>query len=562
MNQNSACILRICRRTMILAVLFYSFLGLTVSAQEYLSAAPENLQWFREARFGLFVHWGPVSLEGTEIGWSRGGERRGTGGTGQIPVAVYDNLYKKFNPVRFNAREWVDMAKAAGMKYLVFTTKHHDGFCMFDTKLSEYKITNSPFGRDIVSELAKACYEGGIRLGFYYSPPDWHHEYYRNEQHPKYIEFLHGQIRELCTNYGQLDIMWFDGLGGSAEDWNSKPLFKMIRELQPMILINNRAGLPADFDTPEQTVGRFQTDRAWESCITICNQWAWKPNDELKSLKRCIQTLVGCAGGDGNLLFNVGPMPDGRIEPRQVERLKQMGDWLRLYGDSIYGTRGGPYEPQGNLYCTHKDKTIYLHVLERPEGPFEIPPMKARIVSASLLTGGEVNVKQSGKSIRIDITEQSRQYLDTIVALQLDRPAAEAQPAQSLWGESPANGKPARASNVYQNQENYGPEKALDGNHQSRWATDSGTHSAWLEVDLGAPMKVGRAALDEAFNRVEVFSIEYLDGEVWKSCLEGTTIGSNQRLQFKPVKAQRFRLNILKASEGPTINEWGLFPPE
>ncbi|HNR35944.1 MAG TPA: alpha-L-fucosidase, partial [Candidatus Hydrogenedentes bacterium] len=275
---------------------------------------PDRMQWWREARFGLFIHWGPVSLKGTEIGWSRGGERRGTGGApGQIPVEVYDNLYKEFNPVEFNAREWVEIAKQAGMKYLVFTTRHHDGFSMFDTALSDYKITNSPFKRDVVAELAQACHEAGLRLGFYYSPPDWHHPDYRTENHARFLEYLHGQVRELCTNYGRLDIFWFDGLGGTVKDWDSEKLVAMIRRLQPDIIVNNRAGLPEDHDTPEQTVGTFQRSRPWETCMTIGDQWAWKPNDRVKSLKQCLDVLVRCAGGDGNLLFNVGPMPDGRI---------------------------------------------------------------------------------------------------------------------------------------------------------------------------------------------------------------------------------------------------------
>jgi len=313
-------------------------------SKDYLHAGEQDMQRWREMKFGLFIHWGPVSLKGTEIGWSRGGERRGRSGTGSIPAEEYDNLYKQFNPVKFNADEWIQVARDAGMKYLVFTSKHHDGFSMFDSKLTDYKITNSPFKRDVVKELADACHKAGLKLGFYYSPVDWYHPDYRTENHSRYIEFLHGQIRELCTNYGRLDILWFDGLGGSAKDWDSENLFRMIRRLQPHIIINNRAGLPADHDTPEQRIGKFQTDRPWETCMTICRQWAWKPNDQMKSLKQCIQTLVWVVGGDGNLLFNVGPMPDGRIEPRQVERLKEMGDWLKKYGHTIYGTRGGPFK--------------------------------------------------------------------------------------------------------------------------------------------------------------------------------------------------------------------------
>ena len=394
-------------------------------AGSFLQAGSENLEWWREARFGLFVHWGPVSLKGTEIGWSRGGERRGTGGKGPIPVEVYDNLYKEFNPVKFDANEWIAIAKAAGMKYLVFTTKHHDGFSMFDSALTQYTITNSPFKRDVVAELAEACHESGIRLGFYYSPPDWYHPDYRTEHHARYIEYLHGQIRELCTNYGRLDIMWFDGLGGKPEDWDSENLIKMVRTLQPHIIINNRAGLPADFDTPEQKVGAFQIDRPWESCITICRQWAWKPKDKMKSLEECIHLLVNCVGGDGNLLLNVGPMPSGEIEPRQVARLKEVGAWLRRYGESIYGTCGGPFKPGSWGASTRKGNTIYVHVFEWNGSSLTLPSIDKKIVSSRLLTGGTVEVNQTDDGITVAVPSTHQRKIDTIVELQLDGPAGE-----------------------------------------------------------------------------------------------------------------------------------------
>jgi len=529
--------------------------------KSYLEARPEDMAWWKEARFGLFIHWGPVSLKGTEIGWSRGGERRGTGGKGEIPVEVYDNLYKEFNPVEFDAQEWVSMAQGAGMKYLVFTSKHHDGFSMFDSKLTEYKITNSPFKRDVVGELAQACHEAGLKLGFNYSPPDWRHPDYRTERHAKYIEYLHGQIRELCTNYGKLDILWFDGLGGKAEDWDSENLFKMIRELQPGIIINNRAGLPGDHDTPEQTIGRFQRDRAWESCITICQQWAWKPNDKMKSLKECIDTLVRCAGGDGNLLFNVGPMPTGEIEPRQVERLKEMGAWLKQYGETIYGTRGGPYRPGDWGACTCKGNVAYLHVLNWPEDTITLPPLPRKVVSSAVLTGGAAEVKQTEEGIAVSVTPEHRQELDTIVALTLDGSAVDIEPPRRVTGYL-TSGKPAQASNVYQQMEAHGPDKAVDDDPETRWATDAGTHAAWLEVDLGAPATFDCVYISEAFDRVRKFTFERREGNEWKAFAEGKTIGEDFTLRFEPVTAQVVRLNILRATEGPTIWEFGLFPPK
>ncbi len=520
----------------------------------------QRLAWWREARFGLFIHWGPVSLKGTEIGWSRGGERRGTGGTGTIPVEVYDNLYKQFNPVKFDAKEWVDMAKATGMKYLVFTSKHHDGFSMFDSKLTDYKITNSPFKRDVVAELAKACHEGGLKLGFYYSPPDWHHPDYRTENHSRYIKFLHGQLREICSNYGRIDIIWFDGLGGKAKDWDSGNLVKMIRQLQPHVIINNRAGLPEDHDTPEQQVGRFQINRPWESCITICNQWAWKPNDRMKSLKECIDILVRCAGGDGNLLLNVGPMPTGEIEPRQVARLKEVGAWLGQWGESIYGTRGGPFRPGPWGASTYKGNKVYVHILSWPQDTLILPPFEKKILPSSPLTGGSASVRQTDRQIEISVPAAQRQELDTIVVLELDGPASEANPGR-LPSASLAAGKTATASNVYRDAETYGPDKAVDDNPGTRWATDSGVHEAWLEVDLGEESTVGGAFISEAFDRVQQFELQYRQGREWKNFARGGKIGNELSLTFEPVTARLVRLNLLRATEGPTLWEFQLFAP-
>lgn len=215
-------------------------------------------------------------MEGTEIGWSRKGPRRehrsGTAESG-VPVEVYDYLYKEFNPIAFDAEEW---AKDAGMRYVVYTTKHHDGFVNFDSRLTDYKITSSasPFGRDIVAELTAACRNAGLAVGYYYSQPDWHHPDYRTENHDRYIAYLHGQVKELLTSYGKVDLLWFDGLEGTTADWDSKRLFNTIESLHPQVIINDRCGLRGDYDTPEQRIGPFQVERPWETCMTLSRQWA------------------------------------------------------------------------------------------------------------------------------------------------------------------------------------------------------------------------------------------------------------------------------------------------
>ena len=556
--------------TLLLAFLAFLLLTATPSFAVQSSVPGETeeerdarMAWWREARFGLFIHWGPVSLMGTEIGWSRGGERRGTGGTGTIPVEVYDNLYKQFNPVQFDADEWVRIAKEAGMKYMVFTSKHHDGFVNFDSKLTDYKITNpeSPFGRDIVAELAEACHKGGLRIGFYYSPPDWHHPDYRTENHERYIKYMHGQLEEICTNYGKIDIIWFDGLGGKPEDWDAENLFRLIRKLQPETIINRRLGLPGDHDTPEQTIGSFQIDRPWETCMTICHQWAWKPNDKMKSLEECLQTFVRVAGGDGNFLFNVGPMPNGKIEPRQVERLREMGDWLKDYGESIYGTRGGPFKPGPWCASTHRDNRVYLHVFEWSGEKRTLPPIDAKVVASSLLTGGAVEVVQDSQGISVSVSPENQREIDTIVVLDLDRPAGEIPPVSVRSG-SLGFQKKATASNVYQKMADHEPGKAFDDDESTRWATDAGVHQAWLEVDLGEERTVNRAVLDEAMGRrVRKFELQQKVEDGWETFHQGSRIGSSVSIEFEPVTARHFRLNILEAVEGPTITEFQLFGP-
>jgi alpha-L-fucosidase len=536
---------------------------------DILGAPAESIQKWQAMRFGMFIHWGPVSLKGTEIGWSRAGERRGhrTGRGTQVPVDVYDNLYKEFNPTEFNAGEWVEVAKDAGMKYMVFTTKHHDGFCNFGSELTDYKITNpeSPYGKDIVDALAGACHDGGLALGWYYSPVDWHHPDYRNgDRHPRYIAYMHGQVKELLSNYGRVDIMWFDGLGGSSEDWNAPPLFRMIRKLQPEIVINNRCGLPGDHDTPEQRIGGFNRERPWETCMTICRQWAWKPDDQMKSLAQCLQTLLRVVGGDGNLLFNVGPMPDGRIEPRQVERLKEMGGWLAKYGDGVYGTRGGPFKPGKWGAATCKGNKIYLFVMNWPaEGTLQLPPINQEITSTLTRSGGKANVRQTETGLTVELDAADRHQIATVIELTVDGTAFDIQPISTILPSgSLAFGKPAKASNVFRRMREYGPDKALDDDPDTRWATDHGTNEVLFEVDLGQPSTVSRVMIDEAYEgRVRQFELQYEDGQTWKTVLSGGTIGRHFTREFPPVTARKVRLEILEATEGPTLWEFQLFAP-
>lgn len=391
-----------------------------------ISSYPEKIKWWTDARFGLFIHWGPVALAGTEIGWSRKGRRRGIMWEYPeegVPAEQYDLLYRQFNPVHFDADEWVATAKSAGMKYLVFTTKHHDGFCMFDSKLTDYKITHpdSPYGRDIVAQVVEACHRADFPVGLYYSQPDWHHPDYRTEHHRRYIDYMLGQLEELSTNYGKIDLFWFDGLDGTAEDWAAEEVFDLLQKHNPNVLINNRCGLPGDFETPEQEIGSGQGDRPWESCITICEQWSWKAQDTMKSLEECLRTLLKCAKGNGNLLFNVGPMPDGRIEPSQTRRLRDMGTWLTRYGESVYETRGGPFSNGilSPMASTVKDGCLYLHFWgwQGSRVTLPLPREFQQVTSAENLFAPNLDWRVENGTLHLNVPEADRDPLCTVIKL-------------------------------------------------------------------------------------------------------------------------------------------------
>jgi alpha-L-fucosidase len=408
-------------------------------AQSNVANAPSAaVEHWRSLKFGLFIHWGPVSLRGTEIGHSRGT---------LVPIEEYDALHKQFNPVKFNADEWVRLAKQAGMKYMVPIARHHDGFCMFDTKLTDYNIMRGRFGRDPLKELAEACRRQGIDFGAYLSVADWWHPDFPlgspkgftrkpNANMDRYERYFLGQIRELLGNYGPLLTIWFDYPQEFDARRGSRAM-QLIRSLQPDVMVNDRLAspmgkaIPGDYDTPEQKLGGMQTHRPWETCMTLGTQWSWKPDDRIKSLKECIHALVGAVGGDGNLLLNVGPMPDGQIEPRQAARLREIGAWLEKYGESIYATRGGPFERGRWGAATYKGNTIYLHLLDPTLDVVKLAPLRRKIVDCRVLSGGKAEVKQSDAALEVSVPKSARQEIDTIVALELDGPAADAR--VPLW---------------------------------------------------------------------------------------------------------------------------------
>ena len=427
-----------------LFLFFIMIICFRVDAQTIrVSTKISSTQWFTDARFGMFIHWDMSSLTGKEISWSRKATKPLdiTGdAAGYVEDTAYDNLYKQFNPQKFDADAWVRLAKNAGMKYLVFTAKHHGGFCMWDTKMTDYSITHSPFKRDVVKELATACHKAGLKFGIYYSPRDWHQPDYGIGDNKKYLSYMNEGLKELLTNYGKIDILWWDsyGHGNLQTFWGISKTFELVKKLQPAIIMNNRLAIlgdynqqPApyigDWDTPEQRLGEFQNTRPWESCMTLVDTpdgggWSFRPDGKLRSFKECIRSLVSCASGDGNLLLDAGPNASGEIPSDQSLRLLEMGNWLKKYGQSIYNTRGGPYLNGNWGGSTYRGKKIYLHVINWNGNQLILPALKANIIKCTNFTNplNKVTFQQHHKNLAIFLEKNKQDNTDTIIELELN----------------------------------------------------------------------------------------------------------------------------------------------
>jgi alpha-L-fucosidase len=414
----------------------------------------ERTAWYRKAKFGMFIHWGPYSQASVEASWPI--MRPKPGG---ITQAEYVALSKTFNPVNFDPEAFVDLARSAGQQYMVFTTKHHDGFCMFDSAYTDYKITKAPYGKDVVAMLSKACHADDMPLGFYYSPPDMHHPDFRDTSKPAsenwqgepqrpewpiYLQYMQLQLTELLTRYGPVVIVWFDGLN-DQQKYDGPHVLQMIHQLQPATLVNDRIGVDGDYETPEQFiptaiptkgvrltgidprvsgklkngVPRPEDFRLWETCMTINDTWAYNKNDHnFKSEQTLIRGLVEVASRGGNFLLNVGPQPDGRIQPEFQQRLRAIGDWLTLNGDSIYDTTYGPVQGITGLRTTASGKSLYIHLFDWPSGTCSIPGIDARVLSARLLANGRpLTFRQTEGKLEIDLPAQAPDPNVSVIAL-------------------------------------------------------------------------------------------------------------------------------------------------
>ncbi len=425
-----------------LAILLCVF-SLLLQAQPGYRPSPDNLQarqWFQQARFGMFIHWGVYSVLGKGE-WVMNNDK--------MPVTEYEKLAPRFNPTDFNAAEWVSLAKAAGMKYITITSKHHDGFAMFQTKLSPWNIVDAtPYKKDPLKMLAEECRRQGIKLFFYHSQLDWHSPDYfprggtgvtagrpESGDFNKYLDFMDGQLRELLTNYGPIGGIWFDGWWDRPDaNWRLGQTYQLIHDLQPAALIgNNHHRLPnpgedfqmfekdlpgghtADFNS-ESKVGELPL----ETCETINGAWGYNSSDKrFKSPRQLVQYLVKAAALNANFLLNIGPMPNGKIQPEFVERLQQVGDWMGRNGESVYGTTAGPITARPWGVTTQKGNVVYLHIFDWPDSVIAIPKLPRAVKSAQILGRGTAVSHSTYLDHEVFKLPEGRDPYDTVVKVEL-----------------------------------------------------------------------------------------------------------------------------------------------
>lgn len=401
----------------------------------------QRLDWWRQARFGLFIHWGLYAIPAGEWnGQSVPGVGEWIMHNGHIPVGDYAPLAQQFNPVKFDAEQWARIATDAGMKYLVITTKHHDGFCMFDSTYTDYDIMSTPFKRDIMREISDACRKYDLKIGWYHSIWDWHHPDAAGPNFDEYARVLEAQVDELLTNYGPIDIMWFDGEW--IPEWTEakgRDLYEHIREVAPTVIINNRVGKGragmagvhdpsqnvGDFGTPEQEIpGQGIPGYDWETCMTMNDTWGFRSDDHnWKSATTLVRNLIDTASKGGNFLLNVGPTAEGEIPPASVERLHAMGQWLRVNGEAIYGTTAGPFKRLEWGRCTRKGNRLYLHVFDWPsDGVLEVPGLLNDVADVRFVGKSAVRalpVMHRGQTLLINVPALPLNDMATVIAIDL-----------------------------------------------------------------------------------------------------------------------------------------------
>ena len=541
-------------------------------AKETPEQRDARMRWWREAKFGLFIHWGVYAVPAGKYG-GQDGYGEWIMHSAKIPVAEYRGFARQFNPLKYDPAAWARTAKDAGMRYMVITSKHHDGFALFPSDVTEWDVADAtPYKKDLLGSLVTAAHREGLKIGFYYSQAqDWNNpggakarmsegEGWDDAHKGDFDAYLKNlavpQVRELLTRY-PIDILWWD-----TPTWmnpqRTAPL-AALTALRPGLITNNRlgAGYGGDTATPEQFVPITGYKGDWETCMTMNNHWGYNAADQdWKSAADLIHKLADICAKGGNFLLNVGPTAEGEIPAPCIERLREMGRWLRTNGEAIYGTSAGPFAHLSWGVATRKGSRLYLHVFEWPaDGRLRVP-LQGKVRSATLLADASQKLVLSREPERwvITVSATGPDPVDSVVALELE--------GEPVVAPLPTVGATASASASLQGS---GPENALDGTSAKRWRAPEEAKSAWLEVDLGQPKAIRGFGLDEpdVWPRMkQKFTLEVAEAGGWRKVAEGQTSGHGVSQNIPIVTARKFRLTMECENGSPGVGELQLYAPE
>ncbi len=547
----------------------------------YMFASDKDMQWWKDAKLGIFVHWAPSVVTEAPLSWGRAGRKPHHKKDNQkkgIPEQEYNDTYKTFNPTKFNADEWVKLWKESGARYFVFTAKHHYGFCMWDTKTTDFNIMNTPYGKDVMKELADACHKYNMKLFWYYSEPDWTNELYRQDLPSKeYNEkILYPQITELMNNYGEIAGIWFDGLGKNPVTWDSPKMLKIIRTANPHAITNHRLGPKdwhmGDFDGPERGIGRFQTNRPWETCDVIGGGWGYMGEKQAMPYSDVIKLFTKIVGNGGNLLLDTGPRPDGSIIESHAKRYKEIGTYLKKYGEAIYGTQAGPYVSSGWGASTYKGNKVWLHIMGQIEKyKLILPQLPAKINSFKVLTGGNAKITNTKEGLIIELNKKSFDRVNTIIELELDSSVSDMKVIKT-------RGKPvyydARIIASSEKSKKNSVNNLIPGGKSSfsegisvknSWMPSKKDLDPWLEYDWDVPVKIHEIVIQEGRrlgtnHAVKDFEIIAYNNGKWETVYRGNEIGAFFSYTFNnAIEVTRLKIKINKLKGNLEINKLGLY---
>ncbi|MFM7181196.1 MAG: alpha-L-fucosidase [Verrucomicrobiales bacterium] len=566
------------------------------SIQETAEQKNERMRWFDEARLGMFIHWGLYSKLGGE--WK---EKHVTGGAEwiqkylEIPSSEYMPLANSFAAPHFDAEAWVKAIADAGVKYICVTTKHHDGFCLWPTQLNDdWNISKTPFKRDPIKELSEACKRHGVTFCIYHSILDWHHpdwpgrppfnDYAKGQpDKERFRAYLHGQLKELFTNYGPIGMIWLDG-SWDRQHWTSddgKQLEDYLRSLQPSVIINNRSGhLPpqpkfdfhienaysyvfaGDYISPEGEVPATGLPGIhWETCQTmqLPNNWGYSRITGFRTFTDLLRQFIDVASKGGNLLLNIGPTGEGAIPPQALGCLEKFGVWMQTNREAIYGTTASPFSDLPfDGRCTRKGQTLYFHVFNWPvSGSITIPAVNV-VKRAWLLADPEASLapRTTANGIEITVPESAPDPVAAVIAVEID-----GEPRLSPTPRLVSAGIRPEVSSFWPGREAQLDAKFItDGDPNTMWAAGEHERSASVVIALGEPQPLAKILLSDApYGRTLEFDIEAKTADGWMPVAKGTTIGNSLRVPVDGIRAEAVRLNIRKASDTPTLAEFQIF---